>query len=101
MCSVLNIYNIVTLFSKFEPRDLCTDKWGFVFIADNFRRRVHVLDSSGHFIRYIASFPRAVDVDNVGNVWIGAWCRVTMIKYRDAVHEQNAQRNLTSAKYTN
>lgn len=36
-----------------QPYGVCTDAFGYIFVADNHNHRIHLLGPDGKFIRYI------------------------------------------------
>lgn len=65
------------LLHPFDPKDLCCDRNGYIYIADLHNSAVHVLDKSGNFVRFLltrsdgAQFPSALTCDLEGFIWVG------------------------------
>ncbi|KAL4236829.1 hypothetical protein ACF0H5_005216 [Mactra antiquata] len=61
----------------FEPRDICCDKNGFLYITDLRNCAVHVLDSQGNFNHFLFTmhdgyqYPGPILYDSEGYIWIG------------------------------
>ena len=68
------------------PSNVCTDQMGHVLITDYWQSRVHILDQEGQFIQYILTsqqglrLPTMIDVDTLGNVWVGEYGEQNLIK---------------------
>ncbi|XP_045158431.2 uncharacterized protein LOC123524351 [Mercenaria mercenaria] len=61
----------------FEPKDICCDKEGFIYIADVRNNTVHVLDKHGNFHHFLFTkhdgnkYPCAIACDSEGFLWVG------------------------------
>ncbi|XP_060083259.1 E3 ubiquitin-protein ligase TRIM33-like [Ylistrum balloti] len=62
---------------RFEPWGLCVDQHDNIFISDRFNDKIHVLNESGVFQKYLLNEddgirrPLGVAVDNAGHIWVG------------------------------
>ena len=62
----------------FDPRDVCYDANGFIYVADLVNSAVHVLDKQGNFHHFLINhrdgimYPSALACDTDGFVWVGS-----------------------------
>ena len=62
---------------SFDPRGICCDKKGQIYIADMHSGAVHVLNAQGNFSHFLltmqdgAGYPSTVACDSNGFVWVG------------------------------
>lgn len=65
------------LVHPFEPKDVCCDKAGNIYIADIRNSAVHVLDKHGNFQHFLFTkydgnqYPSAITCDSEGFLWVG------------------------------
>ena len=70
-CLAITTGNIMR---PFQPYGVCTDKLGYIFVADRDDHRVHLLAPDGRFIRYLVSrdhdvwHPMAVAINHEGHL---------------------------------
>lgn len=63
-------------FMKFTPRDICSDSFGQILVADFSNRVIHMIDEDGHFIKYLLtkedelSYPHGLCVDSENRLWV-------------------------------
>ena len=61
----------------FEPKDICCDKNGFIYLPDVRNSAVHVLDKCGNFHHFLFTkndgnkFPCAITCDSDNFIWVG------------------------------
>ena len=61
----------------FDPRDVCYDSNGYVYVADLVNSAVHVLDKQGIFHHFLFTkqdgimYPSALTCDTDGFIWVG------------------------------
>lgn len=65
------------LANHFEPKDICCDKNGFIYITDIRNCAVHVLDKHGVFNHFLFTkhdgnqYPGSIMCDSDGFIWVG------------------------------
>lgn len=64
----------------FEPKDICCDRSGFIYLLDLHNSAVHVLDKQGNFKYFLFTkddgyrYPSAIAYESDGFVWVGFSC---------------------------
>ena len=62
----------------FDPKDVCFDNNGLIYVADLANSAVHVLDKNGNFHHFLITqrdgimYPSALTCDSDGFVWVGS-----------------------------
>lgn len=80
---------------SFDPKDICYDANGFIYVADLVNSAVHVLDKQGNFLHFLIDcrdgilYPSALACDTDGFIWVG--CSTGMVHVFNIVKEENVQ----------
>ena len=72
-----------------QPYGICTDSYGYIFVADNQNHRVHLIGPDGQFIRFLLTqqqhglwHPMALKVNHEGHLVVTeALGKVKVFKY--------------------
>ena len=88
----------------FDPKDVCYDKNGFIYVADLVNSAVHVLDKQGNFHHFLFTskdgiqYPSALACDTDGFVWSG--CATGYVFIFDVNHLEQSQVSSRKPSYS-
>lgn len=88
----------------FEPKDLCCDNEGYIYVVDLHNCAVHVLDKHGNFKHFLFTkddgypYPVAITCESGSFIWVGLSCGA--VRVFDTKQRETLAMNLQSLSRT-